>query len=76
MRRLTDKIALQEKGLHTLKGREQVVRDAQARAVAERMAQSAARRQRIEAALKVRPAAMGRGGGCWAASGSSYICKN
>ena len=63
MRRLTDKIALQEKGLHTLKGREQVARDAQARAVAERMAQSAARRQRIEAALKVRPAAMGEGEG-------------
>ena len=61
MRRLTDKIALQEKGLHALKGREQVARDAQARAVAERMAQSAARRQRIDAALEVRPAAMGEG---------------
>ena len=64
MRRLTDKIALQEKGLHALKGREKVVRDAQARTVADRMAQSAARRQRIEAALKVRPAAMGGRGGC------------
>lgn len=61
MRRLTDKIALQEKGVQTLKGREQVVRDAQARAVAERMAQSAARRERIEAALKVRPTALGEG---------------
>ena len=61
MRRLTDKIALQEKGLHALKGREQVVRDAQARTVADRMAQSAARRQRIDAALEVRPAALGEG---------------
>ena len=66
MRRLTGKIALQEKGLDTLKGREQAARDAQARTVTQRMAQSAARRLRIEAALKVRPAAMrgrGRGGG-------------
>ena len=64
MRRLTDRIALQEKGLDTLKGREQVARDAQARTVTQRMAQSAARRQRIEAALKVRRAATSGGEGC------------
>jgi len=59
MRRLTDGIALQEKRLDTLKGREQAARDAQACTVTQRMAQSAERRQRIETALKVRPAAVG-----------------
>ena len=54
MRRLTGRIALQEKGLDTLKGREQAARDAQARTVTQRMAQSAARRQRIEAALTLK----------------------
>lgn len=55
MRRLTDGIALQEKRLDTLKGREQAARDAQACTVTQRMAQSAERRQRIETALKAQP---------------------
>lgn len=54
MRRLTGRIALQEKGLDTLRGREQAARNAQTRVVTQRMAESDARRQRVKAALKVR----------------------